>query len=142
MTPFPYSVEVHATVRQARAMMEEHRIRHLPVKEGAELVGVVSQPDLQGAHDPDLPVGAVARSSAYVVDLNQPLDQVLLEMVKRHLYSALVVREGKLGLRCRDSSCSRPGTFLSRQPRRPRRVGPGLEPEGWRARPAPRARRT
>ena len=46
MTPFPYSIAIDAPLSDAAQMMEEHEIRHLPVIEGDELVGVVSDRDL------------------------------------------------------------------------------------------------
>ena len=31
MTPFPHSIDVEATLAEARGMMDSHDIRHLPV---------------------------------------------------------------------------------------------------------------
>ena len=43
-----------------------------------------------------LRVREVYRSDPYVVDLNEPLDQVLLAMARRHIDSAVVTRKGRL----------------------------------------------
>ncbi len=42
MTPFSYAVQRSATLAEARLLMHDHRVRHLPVVEANELVGVLS----------------------------------------------------------------------------------------------------
>jgi acetoin utilization protein AcuB len=104
MTPFPFSVDIQETAAAARAMMEEHGIRHLPVKDGDLLVGVISDRDLRLALDPALglppadrlEIGAVCVRDVYLVEMNEPLDRVLDTMARRHLGSALVVKDGRL----------------------------------------------
>ena len=54
MTPFPYCVQVDDSLVYAREVMVRHQIRHLPVKKGSLLVGVLSDRDLKRALDPDL----------------------------------------------------------------------------------------
>ena len=51
MTPFPYAVDVEASLAQAQDMMTEHAIRHLPVTEDGQLVGVLTARDLQCSDD-------------------------------------------------------------------------------------------
>jgi acetoin utilization protein AcuB len=104
MTPFPYSVERTAPLSEARAVMDRHEVRHLPVTDGHELVGVITDRDLWSLPSPraraegagELTVGDAYVSDAYVVDLNEPLDRVLLTMAERHIGSALVTRKGRL----------------------------------------------
>jgi CBS domain-containing protein len=104
MTPFPYSIDPEAPVGSARAMMEEHDIRHLPVKHGDSLVGVVSDRDIEHALNPDvagapqepLRVKDVMVAEPYVVDLNERLDNVLLRLADQHNGCALVVKQGRL----------------------------------------------
>lgn len=104
MTAFPYSIDVSDSVRKAGAMMEEHKIHHLPVTDGAALIGVVSERDIsiaEGFSDgtvdgKTLAVGTVCTRRPYVVDLHTPLREVASTMADRHLGSALVVRDGKL----------------------------------------------
>ena len=84
--------------------MVEHEIRHLPVKEGATLVGVVTDRDIKRALDPDLGlppkeelfVRDVFAPDVYVVDVGQPLDGVLEHMAQHHIGSALVSKAGRL----------------------------------------------
>jgi CBS domain-containing protein len=78
-------VEVDDSLRHARELMVRHQVRHLPVKEGATLVGVLTDRDLKRALDPDLGLPArdelfvrdVFEPEAYVVDSSEPLDHVL-----------------------------------------------------------------
>jgi acetoin utilization protein AcuB len=49
MTARPVTVEPGARVEEARRLLEQHRIRHLPVVEGQRLVGIVTDRDLRMA---------------------------------------------------------------------------------------------
>lgn len=100
MTPFPYSVDGAEPLGRAREMMIEHGIRHLPVKSGKRLVGVVSDRDLELAAgaagaEGEPAVGAVA-VEAFVVDLSARTDRVLRAMADRHLGAALIVKDERL----------------------------------------------
>src|SRR5690606_27350487 len=72
MTPFPYAIETDRPLADARAMMDRHDSHHLPVTEGGELVGVISDRDVEIATavthdtDPSLTVAAVYSSHPYV----------------------------------------------------------------------------
>lgn len=104
MTPFPYSIEGGESIARAKAMMDEHEIRHLPVTEDRELVGVLSDRDIRVARrvggQPDtageLTVASVCSRPPYVVELSAALDDVVVEMAERGIGSAVVVRQGKL----------------------------------------------
>ena len=104
MTPFPHTIDVDAPLRQARNLMLEHQIRHLPVKRRQRLVGVLTDRDLKRALDPalgmaprdELFVDDVMVADIYAVSLDEPLDRVLQEMAERHIGCALVVKDGHL----------------------------------------------
>ena len=70
MTPFPYVVQVDDSLLYAREVMVRHRVRHLPVKNGAVLAGVLSDRDLKRAFDPDL--GLPPKDELFVRDVFQP----------------------------------------------------------------------
>jgi len=126
MTPFPYSVDVNQPASAAVAAMRLHEIRHLPVTDGATLVGVVAEPDLLGALEPespeaeppDPPVSDLCVREALIVDLTEPLDQVLIAMAEGHFDSVLVVKRGKLaGIFTTTDACRLFGEFLRKQVR-------------------------
>jgi acetoin utilization protein AcuB len=104
MTPFPYSIDVDAPLAEAHAFLRERHIRHLPVTERGELVGVLTDRDIKLALGPDLgspperelAVRDVFQSESYVVDAGALLVTVAATMAERHLGSALVTRGGKL----------------------------------------------
>ena len=104
MTPFPYVVHVDDSVLAARALMVEHEVRHLPVKNGNTLVGVLTDRDLKRALDPglglppkeELFVRDVFVPDAYVVDVGEPLDYVLGHLSSQHIGSALITKNGRL----------------------------------------------
>jgi acetoin utilization protein AcuB len=97
MTPFPYSIELESPLADARRMMGEHGIRHLPVTQGRRLVGVVSERDVQRALEA-VPSGGgtqvrdAYRADVYAVQLGERLDAVLMRMAARHLGSAIVLK--------------------------------------------------
>jgi acetoin utilization protein AcuB len=104
MTPFPYVVQVTDSVLAARVLMIEHEVRHLPVKDGNRLVGVLTDRDLKRALDPSLRlppkeelfVRDVFVPDAYVVDVAKPLHDVLNHLSTQHIGSALVTKNGRL----------------------------------------------
>jgi acetoin utilization protein AcuB len=104
MTPFPYVVQVDESVLAARVLMVEHQVRHLPVKDGNTLLGVLTDRDLKRALDPSLGLSPKAElfvrdvfvPDAYVVDVGEPLDGVLEHLSSQHIGSALVTKNGRL----------------------------------------------
>lgn len=104
MTPFPYWIDVRAGIHEAKAMMAEHGIRHLPVVEGHALLGVVSDRDLKRCQTPEagaqpdaeLSVGDAFVDHAYMVDVSERLDAVLSHMWEERIGSTLVLKAGKL----------------------------------------------
>lgn len=104
MTPFPYFVHPDEPVARVLALMREHGIRHVPVKQEDRVVGLVSESDLRwlsnpatGAVDPAaVRVRDLELPTPYAVELSSPLGPVLLEMARRHVGSAIVLRSGRL----------------------------------------------
>ena len=124
MTPFPYAVDIEASIAQAQDMMNEHAIRHLPVTDGGQLVGVLTDRDLHrydpglGTHrsQANIRVRDIYVSDVYVVELTERLDVVLLQMATRHIGSALVVRRDKLvGIFTAMDACQGFGDYLRTQ---------------------------
>jgi acetoin utilization protein AcuB len=104
MTAFPYHVRVDDPIAEVERLMLEHGIRHVPVQDGGRVIGVISERDLHRFVRPALPERDRERIRArdvlvpdpYVVEMNAPLDEVLAEMARRQIGSAIVVRHQRL----------------------------------------------
>ncbi len=104
MTPFPYSIESSLPLPEARNVMHEHSIRHLPVTENHKLIGVITDRDLAvaysiGSHfaDPEtLPISVMCTREPFAVDLHTDLATVAREMAERHIGSVVVLKDGNL----------------------------------------------
>jgi CBS domain-containing protein len=59
MTTEVFTVDPQNTIEEAMALMTEKRIRHLPVVEGTDLVGVISIGDL---------VKSIIANQAFMID--------------------------------------------------------------------------
>jgi CBS domain-containing protein len=121
MTPFPHCVEIDSPVAEAREMMQEHGIHHLPVVERDRVVGVVSDRDIRLATGPalapavdrELLVRDVVGRGAYIVELTEPLDVVVLHMARQRIDSALVVKSGRaVGIFTMTDACRSLGILL------------------------------
>jgi acetoin utilization protein AcuB len=104
MTTFPYAIDADAEVLEARKLMLQHRIRHLPVVRGEELVGLVSDrdiklmlgPEFDNPNPHDVSVADVMIDEPYVVDVRTPLGDVLRHMADAHIGAVLITRSGGL----------------------------------------------
>lgn len=102
MTPSVHTISMESTLPQARAMMEDHSIRHLPVLDGQKLVGLLSDRDLarlEGFPMFDFNLVAVPDAmseSPYVVTPQTPAIDVLREMRDHRYGSAIVCDDGKV----------------------------------------------
>ena len=127
MTPFPYSIEPKAPVKEAQDLMADHGIHHLPVTEDGELAGMISRDDINLILDKErsktkgknLKVRDVMLEGTYTVDLSERLDSVLHRMAEHHLRSVVVTRKGKLvGIFTQIDACAVFAEFLREQLRR------------------------
>lgn len=120
------------TIRSTSTLAEAHRwmndlgVRHLPVFEGGQLVGLVSQRDLHlvetlKAVDPrTVTVDDAMSQDAFVVAPETPLAEVCQRMADRKLGSAIVVDDQEvIGIFTTVDACRAIGTVLSeRKPAR------------------------
>jgi CBS domain-containing protein len=124
MTPFPYFVHPDEPVARVLALMREHDIRHVPVKQEDRVVGLISELDMRWITsargkdvDPEsLRVRDVPVPPPYAVELTAPLGPVLLEMARLHVGSAIVLRSGRLaGIVTESDVCRALGLVLERR---------------------------
>jgi len=102
MTTSPFSIGQEQTLAQAHRLMREHTIRHLPVLHGGQLVGVISDRDLnliETLRDVDAEKVLVEEAmtpSVYAISPKAPLDEVVREMAEHKYGSAVVMDHGKV----------------------------------------------
>ena len=88
MTRALVTVGPHDSCALARRLMDEHRIRHLPVLDDSRLVGIVSDRDLRS-----VPAGA----SAVVVDRVMARQPVSVTPQTRIEHAARLMLDGRIG---------------------------------------------
>src|SRR5689334_16629438 len=94
MTSMPYSIGRDVSIQAAQSVMQEHRIRHLPVLDQGRLLGIVTDRDLKLAASLnskwEWTCEDVMSSEPYLVGPEASLHSVLQEMAERKLGFALV----------------------------------------------------
>ncbi|HSG61304.1 MAG TPA: CBS domain-containing protein [Pseudomonadales bacterium] len=104
MTPFPYFISPSASLREAKHMMDQHQIHHLPVLDDTDIIGMISWRDLLRAvslgerlsDQTDILVSDLVNHRPYMVDVSDPLVPVLQAMVEKRLGSVIVLKDGEL----------------------------------------------
>lgn len=98
MTPSPLTIGLKATLAAARERMNQRGVRHLPVMHGGDLVGMLSQRDIQlletikGVDPEEARVEEAMSQDVLAVDPDASLAAVSKLMAKRKAGSAVVVR--------------------------------------------------
>lgn len=104
MTAIPATIEVGTKIQDALQEMQSHSFRHLPVVDGEEVIGILSERDILtslAVHknleaSRDLEVQELCHFNVYHVDPDDQLDQVLDHMAEAHIGSAVVMQAGEL----------------------------------------------
>ncbi len=102
MTCQPNAVESQETVENAQKMMRELGIRHLPVVEREQVVGIISDRDVKmalslvEASPKLLLVKDICHEHPYVVEPDTHLSSVVKEMAEKRYGCAIVVQNKKL----------------------------------------------
>ena len=102
MTTVPHSIGADETLAAASKLMDRHNVRHLPVLEGDELLGVLTDRDLKFVEtfqdvDPStLTVAEAMIEKPYSVGPDAPLDDVASTMASEKYGSAIVVQNHKV----------------------------------------------
>lgn len=101
MTPFPETVRQGASVQEAAARMRAFDLGCLPVMDGDQLVGVVTDRDLVtravgGGLDPRrTPVGDIMTTDLISCDPNASIDSVMRSMAILQIRRMLVIGGGR-----------------------------------------------
>lgn len=94
MTPAPKTIGADISISTAKDFMKRDGFRHLPVLQGGRLVGIVSDRDIKVAESfrgpGELTVEDVMTPDPYVVNEDEPLDQVLLTMADKKYGCTLI----------------------------------------------------
>jgi acetoin utilization protein AcuB len=94
MTRQPWTVRPGASLAQASELMRDHGVRHLPVLDGGELVGLLSERDAslyeRAARDANATVEDAMTVDVYAVHADAALAEVA-DAMARHKYGSVVV---------------------------------------------------
>jgi acetoin utilization protein AcuB len=102
MTKFPYTVNAELSLEQAEKMMHEHRVRHLPVLKGGQLVGILSERDIQmvetfvDVNPKQVKISEAYTPDVYTVEPSADVKKVMAQMAEHKYGCALVVHDHKL----------------------------------------------
>lgn len=102
MTPSPHTIGREQSLSEAHQVMRSHGIRHLPVVDGEQLVGVLSQRDLHLFEtlddvDPEqIAVSEAMSRDTYAVRPESTVREVAAEMADHKYGSAVIVDGGKV----------------------------------------------
>lgn len=97
MTRQPWTIRSDARLADAHRIMREHGVRHLPVLVDGQLVGLVSEGDVRltqsllGREAQDVTVEDAMSQDVFTVAGTGPVDEVVEQMAKRKIGSAVVV---------------------------------------------------
>lgn len=102
MTAAPHTVGPEQNLKTARELMLKHAIRHLPVRDGGRITGILSDRDIDfalrvdGTSPEKLLVKDAATADVFTVDSNTKLKEVASRMASDRIGCALVEEHGKL----------------------------------------------
>jgi acetoin utilization protein AcuB len=102
MSTSPHSIGRDQTLAQAHTLLRTNHIRHLPVLDGGQLVGMLTERDLalvETLKDVDpkkVTVEDAMSTEVYTVSPDAPLDEVVGEMAEKKYGSAVVMQNHKV----------------------------------------------
>lgn len=100
MTTVPHTIGAEQTLAKAEKMMREYKIRHLPVLQAGQLVGILSDRDIKLVEsfrdvDPEkVKVDEAFTPDPYITSPSANLEEVCAEMVL-HRYGCVLVCDNK-----------------------------------------------
>jgi acetoin utilization protein AcuB len=102
MTPQPVTIGRNETLTMAHRLMRAHNVRHLPVLEHGDLVGIVSQRDLlfletiRGVEVDKDTVEDAMTTDTYSVTPDTPIATVARQMARKRYGCAVVMERGRV----------------------------------------------
>jgi len=102
MHPFPHAIGDHETLHVAKEMMTEYGIRHLPVQRGGQLLGILSDRDINYVLASEkkaidrIPIKDSYTEDPYIVEPHVPLRRVANRMAEERIGCALIAQDDKL----------------------------------------------
>lgn len=102
MSRNPVTIVRTASMAEAHRLMREHRIRHLPVMDGARVVGVVSMRDLHlletlpGIVPEEVPVEDAMSPEVFVASESAEIVDILDRMAEGRLGSVVISEQGRV----------------------------------------------
>ncbi len=99
-TPSPLTVDSRATVPRIRDIMREYGVRHVPVVDDRKAVGIISDRDLRILDHCEgtdaITAQDVMVKDPYTVESGTSLEDVVLQMSKHKIGSAVVSANGEI----------------------------------------------
>ncbi len=102
MSRLPHTLSKNHTLNEAKNLMHEHSIRHLPILERGRVIGMLSERDIdflsnyRGIDIHTEKVDQAMSDDPYIVTPETLLDEVCREMIKRKVGSVLIEEDQKL----------------------------------------------
>jgi acetoin utilization protein AcuB len=97
MTPSPCTIARNQPLSVAQRLMRDKGIRHLPVLDGDQVIGILSERDIllvesfPGVNPTDLRVEEAMAPGPYQVTPDAPLAEVVATLLERRIGSAIIV---------------------------------------------------
>jgi acetoin utilization protein AcuB len=102
MTPQPVTIGRQESLTMAHRLMRTHNIRHLPVLEHGDLVGILSQRDLlfletiRGVDTDEDIVEDAMTTDTYAVSPDTPIATIAKQMARKRYGCAVVMERGRV----------------------------------------------
>lgn len=102
MTPIPFTIGCTQSLAVARHMMLEHGVRHLPVLDGGQIAGLLSERDLllvesmPSVNPASVRVEEAMAQDVFTVGPDEPVADVAGTMVDRKIGSAVVMEDERV----------------------------------------------
>lgn len=100
MNPRPITIYPGASLAEARALLDRHRIRHLPVVEEGKLVGIITDRDIRSAASvaslEQITVGDAMTRNVITITPETPVQEAAKLMVSHRIGGLPVLKGGEV----------------------------------------------